>query len=112
MAEERLKDAVRKATQEVNWAVVVGSISAQCRKKIQDMVTPGVNRRSVLRYFIKTSQRANKRQHQTYQQAFPVHSLRKACYPSGQDCHQHRPSGSVSDACLQLSLLNLTVLQL
>ena len=44
MAEERLKDAIRKATEEVNsggrgW----GSVSQGMRKKIQDMVTPKVN---------------------------------------------------------------------
>lgn len=62
LAEERLKDAVRKASQEVNeggrgW----GSVSASCRKKIQDMITPRVNWRNILRSFVKKTQRARKR---------------------------------------------------
>jgi predicted metal-dependent peptidase len=62
MAEERLKDAVRKASEEVNaggrgW----GTVSAACRKQIQDMITPRVNWRLVLLSFVRTSQRADKR---------------------------------------------------
>ena len=62
MAEERLKDAVRKASQEVNqggrgW----GTVSAACRKQIQDMISPRVNWRRVLLSFVRTSQRADKR---------------------------------------------------
>jgi predicted metal-dependent peptidase len=62
LAEERLKDAVRKATEEVNqggrgW----GSVSAACRKQIQDMISPRVNWRTILLSFVRTSQRADKR---------------------------------------------------
>ena len=62
MAKERLKQAVEQSAKEVNsrgqgW----GSMSADMRKKIMDMITPKVDWRKVLRYFIKTSQRSNKR---------------------------------------------------
>ncbi len=62
MAKERMRQAVEDAVKEVNqkgqgW----GSVGADMRKQIMDMVTPKVNWRSVLRYFIRTSQRANKR---------------------------------------------------
>ena len=113
MAEERLKDAVRKATQEVNqggrgW----GSVSAQCRKKIQDMVTPRVNWRSV---FVTSSKHRSVRtsgQHQdvstsvsrTFTQE-SVSPVRPRLLSASTSRDQFRMR------CLQLSLLNLTVLR-
>ena len=61
MAKERLKQAVEKAAQDAASGQGLGSVSADMRKKIMDMIKPKVNWRSVLRYFIKTSQRADKR---------------------------------------------------
>ena len=61
MAKERLKQAVEKAAQEAASGRGWGTVSAEMRKKIMDMIKPKVNWRSVLRYFIKTSQRADKR---------------------------------------------------
>ena len=61
MAKERLKQAVEKAAQEAASGRGWGTVSADMRKKIMDMIKPKVNWRSVLRYFIKTSQRADKR---------------------------------------------------
>jgi len=61
MAKERLKQAVEKAAQEAASGQGWGTVSAQMRKRIMDMIKPKVNWRSVLRYFIKTSQRADKR---------------------------------------------------
>ena len=40
-----------------NW----GSVSASCRREIMDRITSKVDWRKMLRYFVKTSQRANKR---------------------------------------------------
>lgn len=62
VAEQRLKEAMKEAVNEINsngrgW----GTIGAETRKAIQDFITPKVDWRKVLRYFIKTSQRANKR---------------------------------------------------
>ena len=102
MAEERLKDAVRKATQDVNqggrgW----GTVSASCRKKIQDMVTPRVNWRSVLRYFIKTSQRANKRSTpRRINKRFPYIHSGKRVTRQAKIAISIDQSGSVSDAML------------
>ena len=102
MAEERLKDAVRKATDEVNaggrgW----GSVSSACRKKIQDMVTPRVNWRSVLRYFIKTSQRANKRSTvRRINKRFPYIHSGKRVTRQAKIAISIDQSGSVSDAML------------
>lgn len=61
MAKERLKQAVEKAAQEAASGRGWGTVSAEMRKRIMDMIKPKVNWRSVLRYFIKTSQRADKR---------------------------------------------------
>ena len=60
IAKERLKDAMKGAAQEAatrGW----GTISSSCRQDILDRLTSKVDWRKVLRYFVKTSQRANKR---------------------------------------------------
>jgi len=102
MAEERLKDAIRKATEEVNsggrgW----GTVSQGMRKKIQDMVSPKVNWRSVLRYFIKTSQRANKRSTpRRINKRFPYIHSGKRIKRTAKIAISIDQSGSVSDAML------------
>ena len=102
MAEERLKDAIRKATEEVNsggrgW----GSVSQGMRKKIQDMVSPKVNWRSVLRYFIKTSQRANKRSTpRRINKRFPYIHSGKRVNRTAKIAISIDQSGSVSDDML------------
>ena len=60
IAKERLKEAMKDAATEASskgW----GSVSASCRKEIIERLTSKVDWRKVLRYFVKTSQRANKR---------------------------------------------------
>ena len=60
IAKERLKDALKDAAQEASdrgW----GSVSQSCRKEIMERLTSKVDWRKVLRYFVKTSQRADKR---------------------------------------------------
>ena len=60
IAKERLKEALKGAAQEASgrgW----GSVSSSCRKEIMERITSKVDWRKVLRYFVKTSQRANKR---------------------------------------------------
>ena len=102
MAEERLKDAIRKATEEVNsggrgW----GTVSQGMRKKIQDMVSPKVNWRSVLRYFIKTSQRANKRSTpRRINKRFPYIHSGKRVNRTAKIAISIDQSGSVSDTML------------
>ena len=59
IAKERLKDTMKKAAEEAanqGW----GSVSQQVRKDIMDRIQTRVDWRKMLRYFIKTSQRANK----------------------------------------------------
>ena len=60
IAKERLKEAVKEAAQEAatkGW----GTVSASCRKDIIERITSKVDWRKVMRYFVKTSQRASKR---------------------------------------------------
>jgi len=62
IAKERLKDFIKKAAEEANksshgW----GSVPADCRRDIMDRLTTHVDWKKVLRYFVKTSTRANKR---------------------------------------------------
>ncbi len=109
MAEERLKDAIRKATEEVNsggrgW----GTVSQGMRKKIQDMVSPKVNWRSVLRYFIKTSQRANKRSTpRRINKRFPYIHSGKRINRTAKIAISIDQSGSVSDEMLSIFFAEL-----
>ena len=59
IAEERLKEAVKEAYIEAQ-SKGFGSVSQSMRKNIKEAITPRVNWRSVLRSFVKASQRANK----------------------------------------------------
>ena len=60
IAKERLKEALKDAANEAStrsW----GSVSGSCRKEIMERITSRVDWRKMLRYFVKTSQRADKR---------------------------------------------------
>jgi predicted metal-dependent peptidase len=60
MAKERLKDIIRKAGEECSRNSNWGSVSASTRKKIMKVLDSKVDWRKVLRYFVKTSQKANR----------------------------------------------------
>tara|TARA_Y100001972_G_C7664489_1_gene335591 strand:+ start:4113 stop:5402 length:1290 start_codon:yes stop_codon:yes gene_type:complete len=60
IAKERLKEALKESATEAassGW----GSVSGRCRKEILERLSSRVDWRKVLRYFVKTSQRASKR---------------------------------------------------
>ncbi len=61
IAKQRLQEAVKKAAQEASQANSWCSVSNQVRKDILDRITPRVDWKKVLRYFCKTSQRADRR---------------------------------------------------
>ena len=61
IAKERLKDAVKKAAEEAEKSRNWGSVSSSMRQEIMDRISSKVDWRKVLRYFVKTSQRADKR---------------------------------------------------
>ncbi len=60
VAAERLKDTIRKAAEEADRSRSWGSVSSSVREDIRKALRTSVDWRKMLRYFIKTSQRANK----------------------------------------------------
>jgi len=61
IAKERLKDTIKKAAEEAQQARNWGSVSSSMRQDILDRIATRVDWRKVLRYFVKTSQRADRR---------------------------------------------------
>ena len=61
IAKERLKEAIKKAAEEASQSGSWGSVPAQCRKDILDRLKVRINWEKALRYFIKTSQKADKK---------------------------------------------------
>ena len=61
IAKERLKEAVKKAAEEAQQARNWGTVSSSVRQDILDRIATHVDWRKVLRYFVKTSQRADRR---------------------------------------------------
>jgi len=61
IAQERLKDTIRKAAEEADRSRSWGTVSSSVREEIRKALSTHVDWKKVLRYFIKTSQRANKR---------------------------------------------------
>ena len=101
MAKERLKDAMEKAAKDASSGQGWGSISADVRKQIMDAITPKIDWRKVLRYFIKTSQRSNKRSTvRRLNRRFPyIHAGRKVTRQA-KIAISIDQSGSVSDTML------------
>tara|TARA_R110000824_G_scaffold71001_3_gene181969 strand:- start:11525 stop:12823 length:1299 start_codon:yes stop_codon:yes gene_type:complete len=61
IAKERLKEAIKKAAEDAEKSRNWGSVSSSMRKNILDRITTRVDWKKVLRYFVKTSQRSDKR---------------------------------------------------
>jgi predicted metal-dependent peptidase len=60
IAKQRLKEAIRQAAGEASKAGSWGSVGGDTKREILDRLTAKVDWKKVLRYFIKTSQRANR----------------------------------------------------
>ena len=60
MAKERLKDIIRKSAEEASKTSGWGPVPQDCREKIMKVLKTVVDWKKVLRYFVKTSQRADK----------------------------------------------------
>ena len=101
MAKERLRQAIEDAAKEASQRGSWGSVSSQMRKQIMDMISPKVDWRKVLRYFIKTSQRSNKRSTvRRINKRFPyIHSGKKVTRQA-KIAISIDQSGSVSDKML------------
>tara|TARA_B100000212_G_scaffold172676_2_gene129861 strand:+ start:2093 stop:3310 length:1218 start_codon:yes stop_codon:yes gene_type:complete len=61
IAKERLKDNIKKAAEEAEKSRNWGSVSHTMRGEIMERIATKIDWRKVLRYFVKTSQRADKR---------------------------------------------------
>ncbi len=61
IASERMKEAIKKAAEEAEKARNWGTVSSSMRQDIMDRIATKIDWRKVLRYFVKTSQRADKR---------------------------------------------------
>ena len=61
IAKERLKEAIKKAAEDANRARNWGSVSSGMRQDILERIQTKIDWRKVLRYFVKTSQRSDKR---------------------------------------------------
>ena len=101
MAKERLRQAVEDAAKEASNKGSWGSVSSEMRKKIMDMINPKVDWRKVLRYFIKTSQRSNKRSTvRRINKRFPYIHAGKKVSRHAKIAISIDQSGSVSDGML------------
>ena len=61
IAKQRLREILEQASKEANRASSWGTVSSEVRKEIQKFLNPTIDWKKMLRYFIKTSRKANKR---------------------------------------------------
>jgi len=61
IASERMKEAIKKAAEEAEKSRNWGTVSSSMRQDILDRIQTKIDWRKVLRYFVKTSQRSDKR---------------------------------------------------
>lgn len=101
MAKERLKETVKKAAEEASKNSNWGSVSQEVRKDIMNRIQTKVDWRKVLRYFIKTSQKANKQSSMKHiNKRYPyIHAGRKTSR-TAKIAISIDQSGSVSDQML------------
>jgi len=102
IAEERVKEFVKDAVEEANsssrgW----GSVPSNLRKEIIDSISSKVDWRKVLRYFVKQSQKANKRSTvRKINKRYPYQHPGKKSSRTAKIAIAIDQSGSVSDAML------------
>jgi predicted metal-dependent peptidase len=102
IAEERIKEFVKDAVDEANssargW----GSVPSDFRKEIMDGITTKVDWRKVLRYFVKQSQKANKRSTvRKINKRYPYQHPGKKASRTAKIAIAIDQSGSVSDQML------------
>ena len=111
MAKERLRDAVEKAAKEAASGKGWGTVSSSVKKQIMDMITPKVDWRKVLRYFVRTSQRSNKRSTvRKLNKRFPYIHAGKKITRQAKIAISIDQSGSVSDQMLASFFAELNTL--
>jgi len=103
LAEERIKEFVREAVNEAQsssrgW----GTVPANMRKDILDSITSKLDWKKVLRYFVKQSQRANKRSTvRKINRRYPYQHPGKKATRTAKVAIAIDQSGSVSDQMLE-----------
>jgi len=111
IAKERIKDHIKKAAEEASKANSWGTVSAECRKDILAKLAPKVDWKKVLRYFIKTSQKANKRSTvRRINKRYPYQHPGKAVNRQAKIAISIDQSGSVDDGMLQAFFAELNKL--
>ena len=111
IAKERLKEAIKKAAEECSRSNTWGTVSADQRKRIMDSLQATVNWRSMLRYFVKVSQRCDKsstvkRINKRYPRIHPGKKIKRVANIA----ISIDQSGSVSDSMLALFFSELAEL--
>ena len=112
IAEERIKEFVKDAVEEANsssrgW----GSVPADCRKEIIASISTKVDWRKVLRYFVKQSQKANKRSTvRKINKRYPYQHPGKKATRTAKIAIAIDQSGSVSDQMLAAFFAELNTL--
>jgi len=102
IAKERLKDYIKKSAEEAQQGSGWGSVPAACRRDIMARLATFVDWRSVLRYFVKTSQRAAKRSTvRKINKRFPYVHPGKKVKRQARIAISIDQSGSVSDGMLE-----------
>ena len=109
MARERIKDSIRKAAEEASKSRNWGSVSSDCRREIMKKLETHVDWKKVLRYFVKTSQRANKASTmKRINRRYPyIHPGRKTARTASIAISIDQ-SGSVSDEMLHSTLNSIS----
>ena len=111
IAKERLRDAVKKAAEEAEKARNWGTMTSDMRKQILDSITTKIDWRKVLRYFVRTSQRADKRSTpRRLNKRFPKIHPGKRVRRQARIAVSIDQSGSVSDGMLALFFAELNKL--
>tara|TARA_R110002096_G_scaffold219295_4_gene407592 strand:+ start:1269 stop:2564 length:1296 start_codon:yes stop_codon:yes gene_type:complete len=111
IAKERLKEVLKKATEEASQGKGWGTVPANVRKDIVARLATHVDWKKVLRYFVKTSTRANK--HSTVKR---VNKRYRYIHPGKKVTRQARiaisidQSGSVDDSMLETFFAELSKL--
>ena len=112
IAEERIKEFVKDAVEEANsssrgW----GSVPVDCRKEIIASISTKVDWRKVLRYFVKQSQKANKRSTvRKINKRYPYQHPGKKATRTAKIAVAIDQSGSVSEAMLTAFFAELNTL--
>jgi len=112
IAEERVKEFIKDAVEEANnssrgW----GSVPADCRKEIIASISTKVDWRKVLRYFVKQSQKANKRSTvRKINKRYPYMHPGKKATRTAKIAIAIDQSGSVSEAMLTAFFSELNTL--